>query len=86
MTEPISQRLPASVVLPMGPAKVELSITGRGVRGPVGPQGPQGIPGPNAIGGFPIQLADPRENDVLQLIGGAWRNVPQTNIVDGGNF
>jgi hypothetical protein len=39
-----------------------------------------------SIGGYPIIITSAQENDVLQLISGVWRNVPQTNLTDGGSF
>lgn len=65
---------------------VELGMANIGLRGPQGIQGPQGIPGPNEIGGFPVMLADPQEDDMLQLKSWAWQNTPQEALTDGGNF
>ena len=53
-------------------------------RGLIGPPGP---PGPNSIGGYPIALAGtPNNYDALMFNAGAWTNIPQTEITDGGNF
>jgi hypothetical protein len=50
----------------------------RGVAGPAGP---------NAIGGYPISLSGvPQNYDALMFNTGAWTNIPQTEITDGGNF
>lgn len=52
-------------------------------RGMVGPAGP------NSIGGYPISLAGaPANYDALMYSSGlgAWTNIPQTEIADGGNF
>lgn len=65
---------------------VELGLTGIGLRGPQGIQGIQGIPGPNEIGGFPVQVAGAQENDTLLLKSWTWQNTPQEALTDGGNF
>ena len=53
----------------------------RGVQGPVGPAGP------NSIGGYPIALSGtPQNMDALMFNTGAWTNINQTEITDGGNF
>lgn len=52
-------------------------------RGMVGPAGP------NSIGGYPISLVgSPANYDALMYSSGlgAWTNIPQTEIADGGNF
>lgn len=56
-------------------------------------RGPQGIPGDiggggNAIAilGYPVQLVDGQEDDLLSFTGSAWRNKPQEKVTDGGNF
>lgn len=52
-----------------------------------GVQGPPGPPGPNTIGGYPIALSGtPNNYDALMFNSGAWTNIPQTEITDGGNF
>lgn len=36
-----------------------------------------------------LQLVNVQENDILRYVGGGtnkWRNIPQTDVVDGGNF
>jgi hypothetical protein len=49
-------------------------------RGLVGP------PGPNTIGGYPINISDAKRYDVLMFGTNEWVNTPQTEITDGGNF
>lgn len=53
-----------------------------------GTQGAKGDPGPNTIGGSPINIAPNNlmTGDVLQFGGAAWVNTPQEQISDGGNF
>lgn len=58
-------------------------------RGLVGPQGPAGPPGPSGtatIGGYPISITDAANYDALMFLNNEWVNIPQTEIVDGGNF
>lgn len=52
-------------------------------RGLVGPAGPAG---PNTIGGYPISITDAANYDALMFLNNQWVNIPQTEIVDGGNF
>lgn len=61
-------------------AKQTIQIN-RGVQGPAGPAGP------NTIGGYPIALTGtPQNMDALMFNTGAWTNINQTEITDGGNF
>jgi hypothetical protein len=53
-------------------------------RGIAGPQGPSGEAN---IGGYPINIVTaPQNYDALMFVTGAWTNIPQTEISDGGNF
>ena len=63
-------------VVPVSVTKVEIN---RGMTGPAGP---------NSIGGYPISVSSPQNYDALMFSSGlgAWTNVPQTEIADGGNF
>lgn len=38
------------------------------------------------LGGFPVVLNSPQENDVLQLKSGVWTNINQTAITTGGTY
>lgn len=49
-------------------------------RGVVGP------PGPNTIGGYPINITSAQQYDVLMFGVNQWVNTPQTEITDGGNY
>jgi hypothetical protein len=50
-------------------------------------RGVQGASGNNDIGGYPISLSGvPQNFDALMFNTGAWTNIPQTEIADGGNF
>lgn len=46
----------------------------------------RGVPGPNSIGGYPINITGAQQYDVLMFGVGEWVNTPQTEITDGGNF
>lgn len=73
-------------VQPPAQASIEVGMTTIGLRGPQGIQGIQGVPGPNEIGGFPVAVANPQENDTLLLKQWTWQNTPQEALTDGGNF
>lgn len=42
--------------------------------------------GGNALGGFPVVVANPQVNDVISYNGAVFRNRAQTELTDGGNF
>lgn len=55
----------------------------------IGAQGATGAGGGSeatSIGGAPVAASGASEGDVLRFDGNAWRNYPETGIVDGGNF
>lgn len=49
-------------------------------------RGVAGPPGPNAIGGYPINVTTPQNYDALMFVSNEWTNIPQIEIADGGNF
>lgn len=49
-------------------------------------KGVAGPAGPNTIGGYPISVSSPQNYDALMFYSGAWTNIPQTEITDGGNY
>lgn len=49
-------------------------------------RGIPGPPGPNAIGGYPINITNAQNYDALMFVSNQWTNIPQTEIADGGNF
>jgi hypothetical protein len=49
-------------------------------------RGVAGPPGPNSIGGYPINVAGLNNFDALMFVSNEWTNIPQTEISDGGNF
>jgi hypothetical protein len=56
---------------------IELGLTNVGIQGPAGKTN---------IGDLPVVITSPQENDLIQLKSSSWVNVPQANLVDGGNF
>jgi hypothetical protein len=64
------------------PVATQTITIDRGVSGPAGP------PGPSSIGGYPISTASIQNLDALMFRSslGAWTNINQTEISDGGNF
>jgi len=49
-------------------------------------RGVAGTPGPNDIGGYPINITTPQNYDALMFVSSQWTNIPQTEIADGGNY
>jgi hypothetical protein len=49
-------------------------------------RGVAGPPGPNSIGGYPINISNPLYRDVVMFGVNEWVNTPQTEIADGGSF
>lgn len=71
------------------PSSLPVTISsGVGPPGPAGPQGPQGIPGtPASLDELPdVTLGSVAQGDVLRYSGSSWRNYPETQLLDGGNF
>lgn len=66
-----------SVNVQVTPQARQVININRGVAGP---------PGPNAIGGYPINISNAQPKDVLMFGTNEWVNTPQTEIADGGNF
>lgn len=54
--------------------------------GEQGPQGPAGLNGDGNISGQPVTITGLATGDMLRYSGSAWTNVPETSVVDGGNF
>lgn len=73
-------------VVTQNPVVVQFGLTNIGLRGPQGEVGPVGPSGPNTIGGYPIDINNAQENDLLQLKAWSWKNAPQEALTDGGNF
>lgn len=73
-------------VVSQPPVEVQFGLTNIGLKGDQGDVGPVGPAGPNTIGGFPIEINSPQENDTLLLKAWTWQNTPQEALTDGGNF
>lgn len=60
----------------------------QGVQGPAGPAGPTGPAGVNRIAdATDVQLVALAAGDVLRYSSsGRWKNEPEANLVDGGNW
>lgn len=83
-TPPITiQSPPDSPVQIIGGETVNLSV-GSGPPGPVGPQGPAGVS--TLAGCTDVQLASPQAGDLLRYANGKWRNKPEQDVLDAGNF
>lgn len=67
----------ARVNLEVTPTPTQVIQINRGIAGP---------PGPNDIGGYPINVSGLNNYDALMFLNNEWTNVPQTEIADGGNF
>lgn len=67
----------ARVNLEVTPVPTQVIQISRGVAGPAGP---------NAIGGYPINVSNLSNYNALMFLDNEWTNVPQVEITDGGNF
>jgi hypothetical protein len=54
--------------------------------GGVGPQGPAGTSGGPLEQLSNVQITSAQAGDVLRFSNSKWRNSPETDIVDGGNW
>jgi hypothetical protein len=59
----------------------------QGIQGETGQQGIQGVPGLSEVSlADDVQLENLADGDVLRWSNLRWRNMPDTSLVDGGNF
>lgn len=49
-------------------------------------RGVAGKDGGDEIGGYPVNITNANQYDVLMFGVGEWVNTPQTEVTDGGNF
>jgi hypothetical protein len=56
------------------------------IAGGVGPQGPAGTNGGPLEQLSNVQITSAQTGDVLRFSNSKWRNSPETDIVDGGNW
>lgn len=57
-----------------------------GGKGDKGDPGDTGAPGPNEIGGLPVQLSNPTAGDILAIGSNKIINLSAPSLTDGGNF
>lgn len=85
-TQPVRATVSGGTVTATVPSATAATASVTGGVGPVGPQGPQGIPGNALSDAADVQLAGVTEGDVLRYATGAWRNKPESQLIDGGNY
>lgn len=75
------------------PADNPVQITGGEVinlaigSGPPGPQGPMGPAGVSTLAGCTdVQVSNVQAGDLLRYDNGKWRNRPEQDVLDAGNF
>jgi len=81
-SQPISATVTGSTVS----ALVTSSSSSVSASGGVGPQGPAGTSGGPIEQLSNVQIASAQAGDVLRFSNSKWRNSPETEIVDGGNW
>lgn len=88
--QPVSARVSGETIVARVPAAAAsaAAVTGGvGPQGAAGPQGPQGPPGATSISAASdVELQGIADGDVLRYSSNRWRNYPDANLVDGGNF
>ena len=81
-TQPISSSVSGSTVAASVP-----TTTVQASAGGVGPQGPQGPAGANSLASLTdVAVSNVASGDVLRYSDSAWRNRPESLLIDGGNF
>lgn len=81
-SKPISATVSGNrIISSMGSSLVVTSAAGG-----VGPQGPQGTPGTALSSASDVSLTSVADGDLLRYSTGRWRNFPQNQLLDGGNF
>ena len=81
-----SQPITATVAGSTVSAAVTSSSSSVSIAGGVGPQGPAGTSGGPLEQLSNVQITSAQPGDVLRFSNSKWRNSPETDIVDGGNF
>jgi len=67
-------------------ASVGSSIVTANAGGGIGPQGPAGTDGGTLEQLSNVQIVSAQNGDVLRYDANKWKNYPDANIVDGGNW
>ena len=81
-----SQPISATVISSGVSATVASSVSTVSASGGVGPQGPAGTSGGPIEQLSNVQITSAQAGDVLRFSNSKWRNSPETDIVDGGNW
>ena len=81
-----SQPISATVTSSNVSAAVASSSASVTIAGGVGPQGPAGTSGGPIEQLSNVQITSAQAGDVLRFDNSKWRNSPETDIVDGGNW
>lgn len=81
-----SQPITATVSGGTVSASVTSSSSSVTIAGGVGPQGPAGTNGGPLEQLSNVQITSAQPGDVLRYSDSKWRNSPETDIVDGGNW
>ena len=81
-----SQPITATVSGGIISANVGSSLVTASASGGIGPQGASGAAGGTLSQLTDTQISGPAEGDVLRYSSSKWRNYPEANILDGGNF
>ena len=81
-----SQPISATVTSSGVSATVASSSASVTIAGGVGPQGPAGTSGGPIEQLSNVQITSAQAGDVLRFSNSKWRNSPETDIVDGGNW
>ena len=81
-----SQPITATVAGSTVSAAVTSSSSSVSIAGGVGPQGPAGTSGGPLEQLSNVQITSAQPGDVLRFSNSKWRNSPETDIVDGGNW
>jgi len=81
-----SQPISATVTSTGASATVASSSLTVSASGGVGPQGPAGTNGGPLEQLSNVQTTSAQPGDVLRFSNSKWRNSPETDIVDGGNW
>lgn len=66
------------------PSPIGVTVSGVGQQGPTGPTGPAGSTTLAAL--TDVELAEAANGDVLRYSSNRWRNYPELNLTDGGNY
>lgn len=85
-TQPVRATVSGGTVTATVPVATAATASVTGGVGPVGPQGPQGTPGDVLSAASDVQLAGVADGDVLRYATGKWRNKPESQLIDGGNY